>query len=494
MQIPAERFTLKQVADSIRKTIETRYNRTYWVTAEMHKLNQTKKGHCYPELVQKENDMIVVEMRGTIWKTQFENIQRRFTEVVQEPLRDGLELLFLVRVVYHPIYNLGLEIIDIDPNYTLGALQRERQETLERLVKEGILNANQELEMALLPKRLAVISQADSKGYSDFSLLLNGHPKRYHFNTFLFEATLQGDAAITSITKQLDRIRRVQHHFDAVVIIRGGGGEIGMHCYNNYELSKAIATFPLPVLTGIGHSTNMTVCEMVAFNNGITPSDLAYYFLRIFEELDEPLDEALLTLPAGIQRLMRQLKTDFERTTSLFQTETRRVLQAHQTVSGSLVKDFQRVTSIAVQRERNELVNQQNLLRSYATQSVQTSLLKVGNLGVTVGIHSKNQLAQQITTLNHLQQQLGPRISPLLQRETARLENIERNLQLVDPIHVLKRGYSIVTNEKGVISAENVPEKGDEIRIIQADLTVTAKTIKTESLGHPPQSSLKGGS
>lgn len=488
MQTPAERFTLKQVADSIRKTIESRYNRTYWVTAEMHKLNQTKKGHCYPELVQKENDLIVVEMRGTIWKTQFENIQRRFTDVVQEPLRDGLELLFLVRVVYHPIYNLGLEIIDIDPNYTLGALQRERQETLERLLKEGILNANQELEMALLPKRLAVISQADSKGYSDFSILLNGHPKRYHFTTFLFEATLQGDAAIASITKQLERIRSIKHHFDAVVIIRGGGGEIGMHCYNNYELAKAIATFPLPILTGIGHSTNMTVCEMVAFNNGITPSDLAYYFLRIFEELDEPLDEALLVLPTVIQRLIRELKTDFERTTNMFQTETKRVLQAHQTVSGSLVKDFQRVTSIAVQRERNELVNQQNLLRSYSTQSVQTGFLKVSNLSATVGIHSKNQLGQQNVVLNHLQQQLGPRISPLLQRETARLENIERNLHLIDPIHVLKRGYSIVTNEKGVISTENIPADGSEIRIIQADLTVIAET---KAVSENPLPSLK---
>ncbi len=224
---------------------------------------------------------------------------------------------------------------------------------------------------------------------------------------------------------------------------------------------------------------------MVAFNNGITPSDLAYYFLRIFEELDEPLDEALLVLPAAIQRLIRQLKTDFERTTNAFQTETKRVLQAHQTVSGSLIKDFQRVTSIAVQREHNELVNQQNLLRSYATQFVQTGLLKVGNLSTTVGIHSKNQLGQQRTTLTYLQQQLGPRILPLLQRETTRLENIERNLHLVDPIHVLKRGYSIVTNEKGVISTENIPADGSEIRIIQADLTVIAET-KRVSENQPP--------
>ena len=125
MQTP-EHFTLKQVADSIRKVIAERYARTYWVTAEMHKLNYTKKGHCYPELVQKEDGQILVEMRGTIWKQQFDRIQQRFAEIVKEPLRDGMELLFQVKITYHPLYNIGLEIIDIDPNYTLGALQKER--------------------------------------------------------------------------------------------------------------------------------------------------------------------------------------------------------------------------------------------------------------------------------------------------------------------------------------------------------------------------------
>lgn len=475
MQSP-EHFTLRQVADSIRKTIESRYSRTYWVTAEMHKLNQTRKGHCYPELVQKEDDQIVVEMRGTIWKSQFDNIQRRFMEVVREPLRDGLELLFQVRIVYHPIYNLGLEILDIDPNYSLGALQRERQETLERLNKEGILNANQQLEMAMLPKRLAVISQADSKGYSDFSLLLNGHPKKYHFNTFLFEATLQGDAAIASITRQLQRIAGVKHHFDAVVIIRGGGGEIGMHCYNNYELAKAIATFPLPVLTGIGHSTNMTVSEMVAYNNGITPSDLAYYFLRIFEELDEPLDEALLVLPEKVQLLLRQLKTGFGQAALAFRNETRQALRGHRNDAASLMKDFQRVTTLAIRDRHNTLHNNRNLLRSFAFQNIQSGRIGLENLRAMMVVQSKNHLSRTRQLIDASGQQLQLRLPNFLLREQTKLETVERNLQLVDPIHVLRRGYSIVTNEKGVISQDNVPEIGEAIRIIQADLAISAET------------------
>lgn len=480
MQLPPERFTLKQVADSIRKTIESRYNRTYWVTAEMHKLNQTKKGHCYPELVQKEDDQIVVEMRGTIWKTQFDSIQRRFMEVVKEPLRDGLELLFLVRIVYHPIYNLGLEIIDIDPNYSLGALQRERQETLEKLNKEGILNANQMLEMAMLPKRLAVISQADSKGYSDFTLLLNGHPKKYHFNTFLFEATLQGDAAISSIQTQLARIQKVKHHFDAVVIIRGGGGEIGMHCYNNYNLAKAIATFPLPVLTGIGHSTNMTVCEMVAYNNGITPSDLAYYFLRIFEELDEPLDEALLVLPDKVKRLLQQRKTDFERSIREFQQQTRQTILTHQSRTASLTKDFQRITELTIRDQYNRMDTLTNRLQSSTVQLTQLRLSRLENLRSTLAIYGKHKLEREQQAVAQSAVQLTQRLSPFFQRETTRLETIERNLYLVDPIHVLRRGYAIVTNEKGVISAENIPDPGSEINILQSDLSIVSeiKSVK----------------
>lgn len=480
MQSPAKHFTLKQVADSIRKTIESRYSRTYWVTAEMHKLNETRKGHCYPELVQKEDGQIVVEMRGTIWKTSFEHIRKRFMEVVKEPLRDGLELLFQVRIVYHPIYNLGLEIIDIDPTYALGALQRERQETLERLSREGILNANQSRELAMVPKRLAIISQADSKGYSDFRLLLNGHPKKYHFMTFLFEAALQGDAAIPSISAQLKRIERIRHHFDAVLIIRGGGGEIGMHCYNNYELAKTVATFPLPILTGIGHSTNMTVCEMIAYNNGITPSDLAYFFLRIFEELDEPLDEALLRLPAIARQFLELRKNDFTRSTRLFQTETKRILREHQVNATTLVKDFHRAVKLGIQYENNLLENGRKMLRPLIAQLLASSRIRLETTRTTIGIHSKNRIQRNKQLVASIQQQLAQRTPESLKQSVQQLETIERNLQLVDPIHVLRRGYSIVTNATGVISMTNKPAAGEEIRIIQAELTVIAETKSVE--------------
>jgi exodeoxyribonuclease VII large subunit len=468
-------FTLKQVAESIRKTIAERYSRTYWVTAEMHKLNQTRKGHCYPELVQKEDESIVVEMRGTIWKQNFERIQQKFFEIVKEPIHDGMELLFHVKITYHPIYNLGLEIIDIDPNYTLGALQRERQETLERLNKEGILNANQNLEMALVPKRLAIISQADSKGYSDFVTLLNGHPKHYHFNTFLFEATLQGDAAITSIQNQLKRIETIKHHFDAVVIIRGGGGEIGMHCYNNYELAKAIATFPLPVLTGIGHSTNLTVCEMIAFRNGITPSDMAYFLLSIFEELDAPLGEILIRLPKQIQHFMQGMTNQFGQLTRAFQQEVQNTLQTEKNTFLNTVKDFEFRVKHKMTHSNQVLSELRNKIRSSSNYLFENQKSKLDNSISLLQIHGKSLVNSNRQTISNQQDQLLRILPRTFEVQTTKLEQAERHLKLLDPITVLQRGYAIVTNEKGVLSAKNKAKTGDELKIVTESQELKAK-------------------
>ena len=470
-----QHFTLKQVADSIRKVIAERYARTYWVTAEMHKLNQTRKGHCYPELVQKEDDEIVVEMRGTIWKQQFDRIQQKFHETVKEPLRDGMELLFLVKINYHPLYNIGLEILDIDPNYTLGSLQKERQQTLERLNKEGILNTNQQLEMAIFPKRLAIISQVDSKGYSDFVTLLNGHPKHYHFNTFLFEATLQGDSAITSIQSQLKRIEKVKHHFDAVVIIRGGGGEIGMHCYNNYDLAKSIATFPLPVLTGIGHSTNLTVCEMIAFRNGITPSDIAYFLLRIAEELDAPLDEYLLKLPVLSTQFFKNTNNTFERIIRLFTQDVKLTLQHEINQFGQQISQFDYALRQFTLTQKSMINEQKQQLLSVFQLQKERQINQQQRLIQQLANQTKEMLQAQHVQILYETSNLERAATQSLTEKNKQVFQIETHLNLIDPMQVLKRGFAIVSNKHGVLSKKNQVKSGDEVAI-----TTEAQVLKAK--------------
>lgn len=284
-------FSLLEVTKSIQRTLADRYKNLYWIKAEMNKLNHYKhSGHCYPELVEKKEGKIVAEIRSIIWKSDFERINNSFIKLLHEPLRDGITILFQAGISYDPLHGLSLRIVDIDPTFVLGELEREKKESILRLHQEGLFDANKRLPFPLIPKRLAIISVETSKGLSDFYKIINQNPWGYKIETTLYPALLQGDKSIPSIIKQLAVIAERAEAYDAVAIIRGGGGEVGLSSYNNYNLAKAVAIFPLPVLTGIGHSTNETVSEMVSYKNAITPSELADFLIQKFHNFSIPLD------------------------------------------------------------------------------------------------------------------------------------------------------------------------------------------------------------
>lgn len=285
-------FSLLEVTKSIQKTISERYRGLYWVKAEMNKLNHYKhSGHCYPELVEKKDGKIVAEIRSILWRTDFERINNQFIKLLNEPLRDGITIYFQAGISYDPLHGLSLRIVDIDASFVLGELEKEKRESILKLQQEGIFDANKRLPFPIIPKRLAIISVETSKGLSDFFKIINNNPWGYKIETTLYPALLQGDKSIPSIIKQLAVIAERIESYDAVAIIRGGGGEVGLSSYNNFNLSKAIAIFPIPVLTGIGHSTNETVTEMVAYKNAITPSELADFLIQKFHNFSIPLDQ-----------------------------------------------------------------------------------------------------------------------------------------------------------------------------------------------------------
>jgi len=250
-------FTLSEVARSIQKTLSDRYQRTYWIKAEMNKLNHyVHSGHCYPELLEKQDGKVTAEMRATLWKGDYNRINKQFITLTGEPLKNGITVLMQATIHFDPVHGLSLHIVDIDPAYSLGELEREKQFNIQALKERGIFDANKQLPFPLLPKRIAIISVETSKGLADFLKIIEHNPDGYLFEYQLFPALLQGDKSISSIISQLQIIRQKIHHFDVIAIIRGGGGEVGLSAYNNLQLASAIATFPIPVITGIGHATN----------------------------------------------------------------------------------------------------------------------------------------------------------------------------------------------------------------------------------------------
>lgn len=279
-------FSLYEVARSIRRTLDKRYQGQYWVRAEMHKLNYyPRSGHCFPELLEKREGKVIAEISAVIWNQDYQRIARRFKIATNESLRDGIQVLMLVNITYDEVYGISLRIADIDPGFTLGVLHQERIASIEKLKKLGIFDCNRQLKFPLLPKRIAIISVSTSKGLADFYQILRENVWGYSFELTLFPALLQGERAITSIISRLNEIRTRLSEFDIVAIIRGGGADAGLASYNNADLASEIARFPIPVLTGIGHATNETVSELVAYKNAVTPTGLAEFLLQKFHEM-----------------------------------------------------------------------------------------------------------------------------------------------------------------------------------------------------------------
>jgi exodeoxyribonuclease VII large subunit len=435
-------FTLKQVVSSIRKTIEDRYLHTYWVKAEIYKFNRFPSGHAFPEIVQRENEKIVAQLTGTIWKQNYERINQQFIEVVKEPLKDGSNLLMQVKITFNELYGLSLQIIDIDPSFSLGEVQKQREETLKRLQKEGVLNLNQSLTFPLLPKRIAVISADSSKGLSDFMEVLNTNEEGYTFFTFLFNAYLQGDQAVDSIIQTLEKIKKVRHHFDLVVIVRGGGAEVGMTCYNHYELCKAIATFPLPILTGIGHSTNLNVAEMIAYRNAITPTKLAEFLIQTFREFDQEIRFG--------QQVTRTKAMDV-------------LFNANQQLD-ALLRLFKQISKHSAGISKQHLVDLTKSLEYNSQKCVTKNQNQLKNIVVQISHNAKFDIKERFNIINQYQEKLKFRSSNLLNSTSRNIVELEKNLDLLDPIHVMKRGFSITRqNGKAITSSSEIE---NEVEIV----------------------------
>jgi len=456
-------FTLTEVANSIRKTIADRYASAYWIKAEINKLNiYAKSGHCFPELVDKRDGRIECEMRATIWKTDFDRINRTFLKTLNEPLKDGIKVLMLAVISYEPKYGLSLVIRDIDPSFSLGELEREKKETIDRLQQENIFGKNKLVPLALLPKRIAIISVETSKGYQDFIKIIEQNIFGYRFFHMLFPAVLQGEASIKTIRSQLNRIKKVRNHFDAVAIIRGGGADVGLSSFNNYQLAKSICNFPLPVFTGIGHSTNLTVSEMVAYQNAITPTELGDFFLQKFHNFAVPLQRAEDVILSGTRQLLVDEKRHFDHYARLFKNLVRNRLKELNHEMRQLTSGLLHETKMHMRTEREGL-QQISLLLTRTS----TSLFK-----------------EQRSELENMQVNILKDARRFLKTEEEQLKNTEKIIKLVDPMNVVKRGYTITSVNGNVVRSMDQVKAGDRLETLTGDGIIESQVLTTKKNNH----------
>ncbi len=282
-------ISLLELQHSLKTGVESLFPDRIWVKAEVSAMKARNGGHCYMELSQSEGGSLQAKANAIIWASKYRFIAPYFESVTGSPLQEGMTILVQVQVNYSELYGFSLIINDIDPEFSVGVKELERQRTIERLRKEGLMGLQKELELPLLPRRLAVVSAEDAAGYRDFVRHLHENPYGFKVETVLFPALMQGADSPSSIISAMDRALDEGEHWDALLILRGGGAKLDLACFDDYSLAAVVAQYPVPVLTAVGHDQDFHVCDMVAHEFLKTPTALADYILDMYESEDERL-------------------------------------------------------------------------------------------------------------------------------------------------------------------------------------------------------------
>lgn len=478
-----QQLTLSQLNEQVKDALLDAFPGAIWVVAEVSELKENRSGHCYLELIEKEGNDIVARLRATIWSYTYRMLKPYFETTTGQFFSQGIKVLVQVTVEYHAAYGLSLNIKDIDPTYTVGDMALQRKEIIDRLQNEGVFEMNKELELPLVPQKIAVISSATAAGYQDFMNQLENNEQGFRFHTKLFEAYMQGAEAVSSIIHALERIFQFEDFFDAVVIIRGGGATADLSSFDNYELAINITQFPLPVITGIGHEKDDTIIDLVAHTRLKTPTAVAEflingmerYYSRLLElengiiqlsretldEQKEKLEDIAESLSYSVTGFIQQKQQQLNKSGNRLQRGTSTYSYKKQDGLSSIKHRMDSSLSVWFVENKNNINRQRRILKRVVGQAV----------------------LKQESNLQRVQNKLFSESRRKLFKEGERLRLNENTVRLLNPENILKRGFTLTLKEGKIVKSVDDLESGDELTTRFADGNVQSKIIKKTDNG-----------
>lgn len=479
-----ERLKLSELNGLVKKAVSDAFTAPIWVICEISELKTNRNGHCYLVLIEKEEngDAIIAQARATIWSYTFRMLQPYFESTTGQRLTEGLKVLVSVSVEFHELYGFSLNIRDIDPTYTLGDMARRRREIIARLQSEGVAEMNKELELPLVPQKIAIISSPTAAGYEDFVDQLINNKAGYHFDLKLFPAIMQGNQAESSIIGALEQIYLYENFFDAVVIIRGGGSQADLSCFDNYNLAYYITQFPLPVITGIGHEKDDSIVDLVAHTRLKTPTAVAEFLISGVAQFDLHLDELNNSFIGTVNEILATSRNEIEQITRLFAPLLREKISKVNNRLTQTIWKFDNVVKKSIQN--------QNYLLKRSEETMRHNFMNFTQFQVRF-LEKKTRLLsglfQRITISNH--DQLTRKIQKSGNLTRIFLSNnkhyLELSLQkgiLTDPYKILARGYSVTTYNGRAL--KNTDELNNlaiiETRLYNGHIISEVKTTKKD--------------
>ncbi len=480
-----EQLKLSELNGRVKKAVGDAFTAPIWVIGEISELKMNRSGHCYLVLIEKEEngDAIIAQARATIWSYTFRMLQPYFESTTGQQLTEGLKVLVSVSVEFHELFGYSLNIRDIDPTYTLGDMARRRREIINHLQSEGVFEMNKELSLPLVPQRIAIISSPTAAGYQDFIDQLTTNPAKYLFHIRLFPAIMQGNQAETSIIGALEQIYLYEDFFDAVVIIRGGGSQADLSCFDNYNLAYYVTQFPLPVITGIGHEKDDSIVDLVAHTRLKTPTAVAEFLISGVAQFDLHLDELKYRFLEVIEELIGESKRDIDQFTRKIIPLTRdKITKANSRLSQTIWKLDNNI-KIFIQTQGYLLEKKEESVR-YEFKNfthLQLRILEKSTRDLSVALRLITLSGHDLLTRKL--QRSGNIARSRISEQKHYLELSFQKAMLTDPNKILARGYSITTcNGRLLKDVESIENHAlIETRLFKGNMISEVKTIIKEN-------------
>ena len=414
-------LSLYELNSLVRDVISMSLPDSYWVEAELSEAREGYGGHCYMELIEKDehSNTPIAKAHASCWRNRWMLLKPQFERVTGQRIHAGMKVLLKVHAQFHENYGFSWIVDDIDPTYTMGDMARKRMEIIQTLKKEGVFDLQKELKLPMFCQRIAVISSATAAGYGDFCNQLADNGYGLQFTTALFAATMQGEGVEQSVISALNRINEEWENWDCVVIIRGGGATSDLSGFDTLALAENVANFPLPIITGIGHERDESVLDMISFQRVKTPTAAAAFLVDHLTEVYARIEDAQEAIVNYVKRRLQVERLKFERLSTQIPT----------------------LFSLVKVRQSNRLDQLLNRLK----------------------VKAERIPADGLHRLEMLEARLKEPVARKLERELHRIDMLSQRAIAQDPERLLSRGYSITLKDGKSIKDASQLKAGDEI-------------------------------
>lgn len=462
---------LSELNARINNVIETAFNnQSFWVIADItnHTFRQQKNYHNF-DLVEKDQNSnnIVAKVSGKAWGNGSTKI-RNFEQITGQRFTNNINVLVLVSVTFHTVYGLSLEVVDIDTNFTLGLLEQQRQATLEKLVAENefikkigdkYFTKNNQLKLPSVIQNIAVISSKTSAGGEDFKHTLLNNPFGFKFFIDDYYTVVQGESNAQQFLTKLIEVFQSQNHYDAVVITRGGGAQTDFLIFDNYGIGRAVAKFPIPIITGIGHQKNETITDLMAHTQTKTPTKAAEFIIANNKAFEDAILSFQKTILIKSQQLFSIHFQGLSVLNSIVVNNTRSIINSYK---DSLVQ----INQVTINTSKSILYNNKNALVTVSSQILSKPKIILYNR-----INDIKNTISNINTFNLL----------YLKSQRAYLGHFVSVIKIMSPDNILKKGFAIVKANSKITSNPVDIKVGQDIEIILSDTQIKS-TVKQKSI------------